>query len=108
MSEVTEMGLTAHPPQSGEVGGQAHDLGALLLGEKGAVSLPLTFVLLPQLRIPVCLQGISDQPVVGVDAQVAALSKLGLVAFDSRSGSGITPAGETPGSPQRNLPDESR
>jgi len=73
-------------PEAGEVDGQGQDLRSFVLIEEQALGLVLAVVLLlggtqgAQFCVPVGFQGISDEPVVGVDAQVAALGQLCLVA----------------------------
>jgi hypothetical protein len=72
-------------PQSREVGGQGADLGLLLVVE-GGVGLhgPVVGVLgvaeLAQRVVPVGFEAVSDEPVVGIDRQVAAPGGLGAVA----------------------------
>ncbi len=74
------------PPEAGEVGGQGQDLGPLLLIEEKAVSLALAFIVFlsgregAQLVVPLGFQGVRHQPMVGVDAEEAALGQFGFVA----------------------------
>ena len=78
--------MAGSTPEAGEVGGEREDLGPALLGQRRAVGHAPPLVLLlrrrerPQLGVPVGLEGVGHEAVVGVDAQVAALSQLGLVA----------------------------
>ena len=80
---VRRMGIV---PQAGEVGGEADDLLAPLLVEPCSVGCRLAFVVLlglgqgPELGVPVGLQGVGHEAVVGIDPAVAALGELGLVA----------------------------
>jgi hypothetical protein len=70
-------------PESGEVGGEGEDLFALLSVEDEAIGLPPALVVLisggqrPKLLVPIHLQGVGYQPVVGVDAQLATLGQFG-------------------------------
>jgi hypothetical protein len=57
----------------------------VLLGEGGGCGAAVFVVVLggaqgAQRVVPVCLQGVGDQPVVRVDGQVAAAGQLGAVA----------------------------
>jgi hypothetical protein len=69
-------------PQGGQVGGQAADAGALLLVERGSGGpgggvVVLGVGQLAQAGVPVGFEGVGDQPVAGVDGQVAAAGLVG-------------------------------
>jgi hypothetical protein len=72
-------------PQPWEVGGQREDLLPMSVLEDSVVGLPPALVFLlrvlkcTQLVVPVRLELLRHQPVVGIDTQVAALGELGLV-----------------------------
>ena len=76
-------------PQPGEVGGQRTDLGLLLVAEHG-VGLPGPVVGVlgvaqgPKRVVPVGFEAVGDEPIVGIDRQVAPPGGLGTVtgAFD--------------------------
>jgi len=72
-------------PQPREVHGQSEDCGAFLFGEHvGGVALALCDLLgsseRTQFGVPVRLQHVGDQAIVGIDAQKPALGQVGLVA----------------------------
>src|SRR6266568_9521073 len=76
-------------PQGGEVGGQRADAGLVGLGERGGGRGGVVVVVLGGLQgaqrlVPVGFQGSGDQPVAGVDGEVAAAGQVGAVpgAFD--------------------------
>ena len=69
-------------PECGQVGGQGADAGALLLVERGGGGLGGGVVVLgvgqlAQAGVPVGFEGVGDQPVAGVDGQVAAAGLVG-------------------------------
>jgi hypothetical protein len=73
-------------PEPGEVAGECHHLRALLVGEACvavgacAVVVVLGFGEVAELLVPVGLERVGDEPVVGVDGEVAAAREGGLVA----------------------------
>ena len=73
-------------PQRGEVAGQRPDAGLVLVGERdGGGSGGFLVVVLGGLHgaqrvVPVGFQAVGDQPVVGVDGEVAAAGEVGAVA----------------------------
>ena len=69
-------------PQRGEVGGERADPGFVLLAERrrgGAGALVVVVGALdgPQRVVPVGFEGVGDEPVVGVDGEVASAGEVG-------------------------------
>ncbi len=73
-------------PEAREVGGEGQDLAAVLVVRRAGIILGLLFVASlrvgegAELGVPVGLEGIGDQTVVGIDATVAAFRQLRFVA----------------------------
>ena len=73
-------------PEGGQVGGELGDPVFLGAGECAGVLLAglvvggLGVVQFPQRGVPVCFEGVGDEPVGGVDGQVAAAGQVGVVA----------------------------
>jgi hypothetical protein len=73
-------------PEPRKVRGEREHLLALLLAEQTSVAATLAIVVFlgdgqrPQLDVPLRLQGVGDETVVGIDTQVAALCQLSFVA----------------------------
>lgn len=77
--------MAGSPTQSREVGGQGPDLGLLfvtesMVGDGGAVVGVLRVAQGPKRVVPVGFEAVSDEPVVGIDRQVAPSGGLGTVA----------------------------
>ena len=73
-------------PEPREVAGERHHLRALLLAEASVAVRVRAFVVIlgfgeaAQLLVPVGLERVGDEPVVGVDGEVAAAREPGLIA----------------------------
>ena len=73
-------------PQRREVGSEGHDPSALFVGEAGPVGVSCLFVVvlgggeLSQRFVPVGLEGVGHQAVVGIDGHVAPPCGVGVVS----------------------------